>query len=82
MTGVLLNPEHWAEDRSRRWDYWNKLKRAKEEFLIESPDSDYFGNWLVEKYGIKLHYDSDGNITDDMSILDEQKFLLFQLKYT
>jgi hypothetical protein len=81
MAGVLLNPEHWAEDRSRRWEYWRYIKLAREEFLIECPNSDYFGNWLSEKYGIKLHYDRDGNITDESTIIDEQKYLLFQLKY-
>jgi len=81
MAGVLLNPEHWAEDQSRRWEYWQNLRGAREEFLIECPDATYFGNWLSEKYGIKLHHDADGNITDESTIIDEQKYLLFQLKY-
>ena len=80
----LLIPHYWdAGDhaKSYRWHYWRKLMRVLEEFETTGSDRSMFPNWLIEQYGIKMQYDSNGNITDEIDIVDEQKHLLFELKY-
>ena len=80
----LLTPHYWdAGDHAKasRWDYWRKLMRVKEEFKTTGLDQSMFSKWLVEQYGVKLNFNNDGNITDEMSVVDEQKYLLFELKY-
>ena len=80
----LLTPHYWdAGDHAKavRWDYWRKLMRVKKEFETTDLNQSLFSTWLTEQYGIKLNFDNDGNITDEMSIVDEQKYLLFELKY-
>ena len=80
----LLTPHYWdAGDHAKasRWDYWRKLMRVKEEFETTDLNQSMFSMWLIEQYGIKLNFNNDGNITDEMSVVDEQKYLLFELKY-
>lgn len=80
----LLTPHYWdAGDHAKasRWDYWRKLMRVQIEFETTGLDRSLFSMWLTEQYGIKLNFNNDGNITDEMSVVDEQKYLLFELKY-
>jgi hypothetical protein len=73
------------DGKQRRLEHWHRLRLAKQDYygvydrLTEStPD---FYDHLRSQYGIKLDFDSSGNITDTYQILDEKKYMLFLLKY-
>jgi hypothetical protein len=40
-----------------------------------------FKNYIEETYGIQLHEDAGGSITDTYDIVDEKKYLVFFLKW-
>lgn len=61
-----------------------QVTRARNDWLKEyypETDLDLFNDWLYNVYGIKLNQDSYGNLTASYVVHDEQKFLLFTLKY-
>ena len=61
-------------------DWWYYLQRAQLDYKATSGDKVNFQFWLAEHYGIQIYYDLDG-ILPNYDILDEQKYLLFKLKY-
>ena len=61
-----------------RW--WKLLHKAQLEYGAAGGDKADFQFWLTEHYGIRIYYDIDG-ILPNHDIVDEQKFLLFNLKY-
>jgi len=73
------------EKKSKRFEYWHRLRLAKEDYygiydrLTETTPEFY--QHLKKQYGIKLDFDSSGNITDTYQIVDEKKYMLFILKY-
>lgn len=68
--------------RQARWDFWETLKKLRKEFTEDgrSFDADEFIIWIEDKYGFKLILNDTG-ITDDYTITDEQKYLVFRLRY-
>lgn len=71
--------------RLGRWPFWETLVNVKREHDNGNTlsDADSFLNWLENKYGIKVFREKLSNgITDDYEIVDEQKFLIFLLKYS
>ena len=71
------------DKRLARWDFWKVLIKLKNEFSLTTDYTvDAFLEWLEQTQGIELLLDSmSGGITDDYRIVDEQKFLIFTLKY-
>ncbi len=75
------------EFRLRRWKYWAALKKIRLEYmntlteLGEKFDERDFKNHIEETYGIQLHEDAGGSITDKYQIVDEKKYLVFVLKW-
>lgn len=67
LTGV---EDHW----------WEILQRAELDYRATGGDKAKFQFWLTEHYGLQIYYDYDG-ILPNHDIVDEQKYLLFQLKY-
>jgi len=64
---------------------WEKISSARKHHSAEwslntSHTNDTFNLWLLDTYGIKLGY-TDGMINLQFDIIDEQKYLLFLLKY-
>jgi hypothetical protein len=60
--------------------WWEMLQKAQIDFLgVGAPHAE-FHSWLVEHYGVQIHYDSDG-ILPTYDVVDEDKHLLFRLKY-
>lgn len=71
--------------RLGRWGFWETLVNLKREYDTNGVllDAESFLNWLEEKYGIRVFRENISNgITDDYEIVDEQKFLIFMLKYS
>ena len=71
------------EQRRNRWNYWTALKLVRKEYAETSNGTfnpDDFGTYLEKQYGIKMQV-VDGNITDGYKITDEQKYLIYLLKF-
>ena len=68
--------------RKNRWKYWNLLKLVRTEFMEVRKEFDAydFESYIQNKYGIKMNM-IDGNITDGYEIVDEQKYLIFLLRF-
>ena len=61
---------------------WQKIAGAKKDFdQLNSYNKD-FSVWIKDTYGINLQFDQDGMISLNSSIIDEQKYLIFLLKYS
>lgn len=74
------------EQRKKRWDYWEALKKVRKEYmaLLDTSSSQFdayeFEDYLENNYGVKMNI-VNGNITDGYKIMDEKKYLLFLLKF-
>ena len=73
--------------RVRRWDFWEALIKLKHEYSSHIPkkkfDSTNFLSWLEDTYGIRVVVEkASQGITDDYEIIDEQKYLIFLLKFS
>lgn len=68
--------------RRARWDYWRVLKSIREEFMVTQKEFDAFAfdNYITNTYGIKMII-IEGSITDEFEVVDQQKHLLFLLKW-
>jgi hypothetical protein len=75
------------EFRKNRWDYWNILRKIREEYIADcierqGPfDTDDFVRYMEQNYGIKMHIDY-GKITDKFEITDEKLYTFLILKHT
>ena len=71
---------------SNKYEHWRTLQHAKAEHdnLRISQGLDFelgaFATWLETTYGIQLEKE-DGMIGSKFNIVDEQKYLVYQLKF-
>ena len=65
------------EQTGKRNAFYDRLKAARREM---DNDVNFIG-WLKFTYGIKLHLDSAGMITEEFSVVDKHKYLIFLLKF-
>ena len=70
------------EKRQARWDYYETLKKLRKEFTEDGRNFDAaeFIVWIEEKYGFKLILNDTG-ITDNYTVSDKEKYLIFRLRY-
>ena len=70
------------ERRKNRWNYWEALKKVRKEYMLQNKEFDAydFEDYLVGQYVLKMNI-VNGNITDGYEIVDEQKYLIFLLKF-
>ena len=76
-------------DRSGKYDYWATLRRARDEY-IRNCGMDYqitptevnngFYYHMQQVYGIKVQI-IDGYISAEFEIVNEKKYMLYQIKY-
>lgn len=60
---------------------WVKVTRAKREHdKLETTESFYA--WLQSEYGLKLKFTPDGELQLANEIVDEQKYMIFLLKFS
>lgn len=80
------SPEEEARQKERkfRYEYWNQLKKLREEFLAQESKPEWsaeeFVTWVEQAYGI-VPNTQDGSFAGEYKITDEKKFLIFQLRY-
>ena len=75
--------------KDARWDtlfgeieFLSKIRRARDLYEQDNEyDVDKFISWVQDLYGVKIIQNSNG-LTADYEILDEQKFLIFNLKFS
>jgi hypothetical protein len=65
-----------------RDQYWLKLRKVRAEYdaINEHFTLSGFRHYLIENYGIEIYY-KDDNITEEFRIVNEQKYLVFNLKF-
>lgn len=88
ITDHSIHPEEYWENREKRYQYWQMLRRAHNDYIelteqagIKSEmGSGAFEYYLKQTYGIHMEL-IDGNITANYVILDEKKYTMFLLKY-
>jgi len=63
--------------------FLGQLQRARAEYLIENKNNELavFLDWMYNTWGVSVAT-QEGNLTAEYEVHDEQKFLLFRLKYT
>jgi hypothetical protein len=69
----------------KKYDYWSMLKQLLDDYNKENKikvnmDDKHFNRYLVEIYGFKIVYE-DGYIVEKPRIVDQEKYLMFTLKY-
>ena len=71
------------EKRKNRYKYWENLIMLKHAFRDETGKTDHreYLAWLENKYGIRPIETHEGMLTDDFTITDESKFIVYVLKY-
>lgn len=76
------NLKLFLEERNRRNNFWATLKVLRTEFQVEHEQFDayVFEDWVEKKYGIKLNF-VEGGIGGDYRVVDEQKYLIYLLKF-
>ena len=88
----MINNNHLYTSKEARLDtiaggqtWWPRLFKAREEYFGLSDRNTAtigtFQDWLEVEYGVRLVLDETGAITDQYKIIDEQKYLVFELKY-
>lgn len=71
------------DKRLSRWKYWQNLKNLKLEFYEETQSKDHreYKDWLENKYGFRPIETNEGMMTDDYTVIDEKKFIVYILKH-
>jgi hypothetical protein len=81
-----------ADLRKTKYEYWSRLKRANEDFRDNRPPcvmngyTDFmaekraFEQWMFDQWGLEVVVEQDG-YSPYYTVKDEQKYLLFCMKY-
>jgi hypothetical protein len=69
----------------KKYDYWTMLKQLLDDYNKENRikvnmDDKHFNRYLGEVYGFKIAYE-DGYIVQKPRIVNQEKYLMFTLKY-
>ena len=72
-----------TQARIDRGKYWSGISKAAKEYyaVCDQPNPDGIEAYLRDEYGIKMVLTTGQMITGDYSIVDEQKHLIFLLKF-
>jgi len=92
MSSYQINPadanyKQWEkENRVRRYEYWNRLKKAYADYEynhngdVYETDLSSFDRWMQQHWGIAITI-VDSCLGSTYQIVDEKKYTLFMLKY-
>jgi hypothetical protein len=61
---------------------WSMVSSAKNDYDSITASKESFYVWLQETYGIKLQFTPDGDLQLANEIVNEEKYLIFALKYS
>ena len=72
--------------KEQRNQYWGALHAVRKEYRADvGPNDNMTGptlpHWVEQKYGIKMGLDGQGNYTQDYTVVDPKRFMLFQIQY-
>ena len=87
MVSVPRDIQDWDDDdpdagfHRNRWDFWASIVKAGTEYKAENILKPGFWDWLEDTYGIQATFNADGMVTDKFEVLDEQKYVMFLLKF-
>ena len=76
-----------ANIKEKKYEYWTKLRNANVDYRkIHSSDNVRdepmkFQQWMLDQWGLKIGLESQG-YSPYFEIVDERKYLLFELKYS
>jgi hypothetical protein len=75
------------EIRKNKYEYWSRLTRANEEYRRKHDHKNDFAEemisfyqWMRDQWGLEIDTSTEG-ITPYYTVVDENKYLLFLLKY-
>ena len=82
---MTIKPEDVMASEQRK-QYWGALHAVRKEYTSDVGDNagmvgSTFPHWMEQKYGIRMGLDGSGNYTQDYSVSNPKRFLLFQIKY-
>jgi len=92
MDDELNNPSYNMEDvneqilavsseltqlRIKRDQHWARLKRAR----THCPTPNTYHVWLEQQWGLKVILDNNSMITDEYTVVDDARYLLYLLKF-
>lgn len=63
-----------------KYQYWNRLTQAHRDY-DQVTTTMTFIEWTADTWGLQIQLDNENRYTAEYTVLDEEKFLLFQLKY-
>ena len=64
------------DHKRKRDEHWARLRRARS----NCPTPNTYPDWLEQTQGIKVHMNA-GMITDEYTVVDEKKYLIYLLKF-
>ena len=67
--------------KANRYDYWSALKKVFSECDANVGNLDHLSEYLEEHYGIKMDLSTDSMITSKYTVVNEEKHLIFLLKF-
>lgn len=84
MQKVILPEDVMATEQRRQ--YWGALHAVRNEYKEEVGDNagmtgPTLPHWVEKKYGLRMGIDSQGNYTQDYTVIDAKRFLFFQIRY-
>ena len=81
------NFQQWdIERKKKRNNYWRMLAMVRADYFNQTvekhhPTTNGFFEYMLTQYGVKVDTDESGNITQNLNIVDESKYLLLVMKY-
>jgi hypothetical protein len=79
--------QDWDDDdpkarfHQNRWEFWTSITRASELYRADTMGYDNIWDWFEDQYGLRVTLNRTGEITDEFVVKDEQKYLMFLLKF-
>jgi hypothetical protein len=77
-----MNVNHWQDEsddrRHKRDKYWQTLGKIAKSLNGRESEIDVY---MLEHYGIKMIRDEFGLIATEYEVVDQEKYLIFVLKY-
>ena len=68
------------QQHDQHFQHFQRLKRAKIDYLDDK--SLTFQQWLIDQWGLRIHTDTVvGGYTDNFTVVDEKKYLMYLLKF-
>lgn len=80
---LYITDQYTPETQQKKYEYWYRLCRASVDYRMchgHGDDEISFEQWMLSNWGLKIIQRADG-YTPYHEIIDENKYLLFLLKY-